>query len=167
MGLQRLMTRYAAHNLWANERLTDFLKSGDRELCYREVPSSFNSIARTFNHILSTQEFWYSVVTGSKNTSRRWSEPNPDVEEVFQALIEHSRLTLEAVEKYSDEDLEELTRVKTSWFEGISPRYDYLHQMLNHATYHRGQIVTMCRALGLTDIPNTDYVFYNIIADGV
>jgi uncharacterized damage-inducible protein DinB len=35
-------------------------------------------------------------------------------------------------------------------------------QVMNHSTYHRGQIITIGRNLGFTDAPMTDYNFYNI-----
>ena len=41
-------------------------------------------------------------------------------------------------------------------------RYDYILHIINHSTFHRGQIVTMSRAIGITDgIVNTDYNMFN------
>jgi len=31
---------------------------------------------------------------------------------------------------------------------------------MNHGTFHRGQLVTMGRSLGLTDPPKTDFIHY-------
>jgi uncharacterized damage-inducible protein DinB len=42
-------------------------------------------------------------------------------------------------------------------------KYEYLLRVVNHGTYHRGQIVTMGRNIGTTDASNTDYNFYNIV----
>jgi uncharacterized damage-inducible protein DinB len=38
------------------------------------------------------------------------------------------------------------------------PRYEFILHVINHNTYHRGQIVTMCRSLGATEqVPAMDY----------
>ncbi|MFZ1368754.1 MAG: DinB family protein, partial [Ferruginibacter sp.] len=37
------------------------------------------------------------------------------------------------------------------------PVYQMLHHVFNHATYHRGQLVTMLRQLGVDKIPSTDF----------
>jgi uncharacterized damage-inducible protein DinB len=31
---------------------------------------------------------------------------------------------------------------------------------INHQSFHRGQLVTFARQLGITDIPSTDYIVY-------
>ncbi|MFK5047672.1 DinB family protein, partial [Klebsiella pneumoniae] len=35
-----------------------------------------------------------------------------------------------------------------------------VHHVMNHSTYHRGQIVTMLRQLGVTQIPQSDYIAF-------
>lgn len=35
-----------------------------------------------------------------------------------------------------------------------------LMHVFNHATYHRGQLVTMLRQLGVKKIPQTDFMVY-------
>ncbi|MFB6801427.1 DinB family protein [Peribacillus butanolivorans] len=34
---------------------------------------------------------------------------------------------------------------------------------MNHSTYHRGQIITIGRNVGLTDAPMTDFNIYNFL----
>jgi len=40
------------------------------------------------------------------------------------------------------------------------PVYQMLQHVFNHATYHRGQLVTMLRQLGQDKIPDTDFYTY-------
>lgn len=43
----------------------------------------------------------------------------------------------------------------------IAAKYDFMMHVINHNTYHRGQIVTIARMLGVFEnIPNTDYEAY-------
>ena len=37
------------------------------------------------------------------------------------------------------------------------PVYQMLHHVFNHATYHRGQLVTILNQLGVDKIPSTDF----------
>lgn len=54
-------------------------------------------------------------------------------------------------------------KIESPWFQCNLPKYDYLMQVINHGTYHRGQIVTIGRNIGITDATNTDYNFYNVV----
>jgi uncharacterized damage-inducible protein DinB len=40
------------------------------------------------------------------------------------------------------------------------PVYQVLVHIFNHGTYHRGQLVTMLRQLGVEKIPQTDYIVW-------
>ena len=40
------------------------------------------------------------------------------------------------------------------------PRWELLMHCFNHASYHRGQVVSIMRQLDMTDIPTTDMVVY-------
>jgi uncharacterized damage-inducible protein DinB len=41
------------------------------------------------------------------------------------------------------------------------PVYQVLVHVFNHGTYHRGQLVTMLRQLGIEKIPQTDYIVWS------
>lgn len=41
------------------------------------------------------------------------------------------------------------------------PVYQMLLHLFNHGTYHRGQIVTMLRQLGIEKIPPTDFIVWS------
>ncbi len=55
MSLQNLTTRLLRYNLWANERLTTFLLTLDRNILVQQTGSSFGTIDKTIQHILSGQ----------------------------------------------------------------------------------------------------------------
>ena len=40
------------------------------------------------------------------------------------------------------------------------PVYEVMLHVFNHSTYHRGQLVTMLRQLGVEKIPQTDFIVY-------
>jgi uncharacterized damage-inducible protein DinB len=56
--------------------------------------------------------------------------------------------------------MQEEVAFTSPWISGKAARSEYLLQVLNHSTYHRGQVITIGRNVGLTDAPMTDYNFY-------
>ena len=76
-------------------------------------------------------------------------------------LEEMDRYYLEYVAKLTPADLERIIRYKSLAGEEFSnPLWQILHQLSNHATYHRGQVVTLLRQLGAKAV-STDLIgFY-------
>jgi uncharacterized damage-inducible protein DinB len=162
MSLQKLMTNYAAYNLWANQTMVQWLRTKPAESLVQEVPSSFSSILKTLNHILATQEFWQSVTSGGPPAPGRYDATDLKADELTGEMIGQSLTMLDCVRQYTEEDLLENVYLDTPWVKGEMPRYEFLQHVFNHSTYHRGQIVTIGRNIGITDAPMTDYNFFNM-----
>lgn len=162
MSLKKMMSNYAAYNLWVNQQFVNWLSPKSDELLYAEVPSSFSTIIKTLDHIWSTEEYWFSVI--SETPQREKKEENElSKEEIFDGLLESSAKLADFINSLSEEDLVKEIKIINQWFECELPISDYLLQVINHGTYHRGQIVTIGRNIGITDASNTDYNFYNVV----
>jgi uncharacterized damage-inducible protein DinB len=155
-----LMKNYAGYNLWANATLVNWLRSKPADVLAKEVPSSFTTIKSTIVHIWNTQRYWLSAIKKSKPESVE--EFTGTLEEAFKGLVEHSDEFADYVESMTDQQIEENNMVINPWFQCDFQNFEYIMQVMNHSTYHRGQIITMGRNLGFTDAPMTDYNFYNI-----
>ncbi|HLF35809.1 MAG TPA: DinB family protein [Cyclobacteriaceae bacterium] len=158
MGLTSLIKNYADYNAWANTRLSNYLRTKPRELITQEAVSSFLSIAMTVWHFLDSQEFWITVIAGTRFDDDKWNKRKPDAEEVISLLIENSNMFREYVVHLSEEDL--VRPVQTPWIENKLPVYEVIQHCLNHSSYHRGQVTTILRQLGIKDIPLFDYYEY-------
>lgn len=76
------------------------------------------------------------------------------VDEVMSDLIATSKQLLNDVCNLTEQQITEIIKASDS----TQSRYEYILHVVNHSSYHRGQIVTMARALGVTgEIPVTDY----------
>jgi len=148
------------YNAWANRLLFDAVVQLPEEQYLRDLRSSHGGIHGTLQHIVWAEHLWLN----------RWlRKPNPTVPQ--------------------GKDLPTLAAVRTRWEEieaergnflaGAADRLDetiivkpttggeYVHSfgemfrhLINHSSYHRGQVVTMIRQLGATP-PNTDLIrFY-------
>jgi uncharacterized damage-inducible protein DinB len=162
MSLKRIMANYAAYNLWVNQQFVNWLTTKSDELLCKDVPSSYSSIIKTLNHIWETEQYWFSIIAETALPERN---ENADLgkNEIFEGLLNTSAKLSEFISSLSDEQLYKTIKIENPWFHCELPISDYLLQVVNHGTYHRGQIVTIGRSIGMTDASNTDYNFYNVV----
>jgi uncharacterized damage-inducible protein DinB len=157
MYLQDLTIRLLRYNLWANERLTSWLMTIDPNILYEKTASSFGTIDRTLQHILSAQIYWYALTVKGQITEFNQPVKEHAVGEVIADLVISSQQLVNDLSMLNEQQLIESIKVSDS----TQSRYEYILHVVNHSSYHRGQVVTMCRALGITgDIPVTDYDGY-------
>lgn len=157
MTIRTLATRFLRYNYWANERLTSRLLTLDRNLLYLEAGGSFGTIDRTLQHIQAAQIYWHELLT--RGTINEFDLPPKEsaVEEVIADLMKSSRRLVEDLCSLDEQQLLEIIKAADS----TQSRTDYIQHVVNHSSYHRGQVVNMCRALGITgEIPVTDYDAY-------
>ncbi|MFB3386413.1 DinB family protein [Flavobacterium sp. LAR06] len=162
MGLKKIMTNYAAYNLWVNQQFVNWLSTKSDELLNTEVASSYTSIIKTLNHIWETEQYWYSIIAETGPFEKKESV-DLNKKEVFEGLLSTSAKLADFISSLSDEQLDKTIKIENPWFQCELPLSEYLLQVVNHGTYHRGQIVTIGRNVGITDASNTDYNFYNVV----
>lgn len=154
----------ATYNSWANQQLVNWLQDKPVELMEQVVPSSFPSLKETLVHIWDTQRFWLAVLQQvPPPLSFRMHGFTGTVDEVFTELVDQSETFATYIESLSEEALQEIVHFDTPWVSGTRTRLEFIQHCLNHSTYHRGQLVTIGRNVGLTDAPMTDYSFYFLI----
>ncbi|ATL46622.1 damage-inducible protein DinB [Chitinophaga caeni] len=156
--LSVVMKNFALYNAWANKTMIYWLQSHPEKLMDKETISSFPTIRLTLLHILSCQDFWLSVLEESPQHT-----PNYELlstRACFDMLLEQSEQMTAYILSLSDAELSQEVVFTSPWVQGKESRFEYIHHVFNHSTYHRGQIVTMGRNLGITDAPMTDYGYY-------
>ncbi|HEY6901742.1 MAG TPA: DinB family protein [Puia sp.] len=151
MSIVKLILSYTQYNHWANEKLVSWLTSLDRGLLYQQTPSSFPSLILTVEHMQQSHQFWLDVIAKKELIV-------PDETDAaalnFSLLLAASKLMLDTFGAYTEEDL--LEEVASP--DMFHSRYEFILHAINHNSYHRGQIVTICRRLGVVDnIPSMDY----------
>lgn len=108
-----------------------------------------------YNHILNAHHIWNHRIEGKKPDVGVWElNPLEKLKTMDQANFTQSVQILEKME------LEEVIHYSTS--KGIpfqSSVREILFHVINHSTYHRGQIAMEFRQQGLEPLA-TDYIFY-------
>ena len=150
-----------AYNRWANRRLVEAAAAHDDDALARDLGSSFPSVLATLAHIVSADWIWL----------RRWAGVSPTAAPADWALASLAaiRARWEDVETerstvLSDLDDGTLGREvayrNTAGVAFTSRMDEMLRHVVDHSTYHRGQVVTMLRQLGGTPPPTGLIVFY-------
>jgi uncharacterized damage-inducible protein DinB len=145
---------------WANHRMLAAARSLSAEAFSRNVGGSFRSLQETLIHTLWAEWIWLQRWQGQSPQYVFSAADFPDVEAVERRWLEVERGQHDFVKQLTDERLSR--RVGYENLKG--ERWEYLlghmiQHVVNHSTYHRGQVVTLLRQLG-AQAPSTDFLLY-------
>ena len=158
----QILKRYLEYNYWANELILTFtekkLNDEERE---KEIVSSFSSLKKTIYHLWDAEFIWLKRLKGESLNDWPSKNFNGTFSETKEKILLNDQLFIDFVERLNDEKLSESFSYKNIEGKSFSnPRWESVHHCMNHSTYHRGQIVTMLRQLGITNIPSTDFISF-------
>ncbi len=161
--MKQMLVEYARYNLWANENLITLFRSLDDGLMAQHVESSFPSIRKTLLHIWDAEALWLERLNGHSPTAFPSQFFEGSNEDVFRSLLSSSASFVQFVEEkpapfFSDKCTFSLILDRTEMTQMV--REMILHA-INHSTFHRGQLIVMCRQLNISPIPRTDYIVYS------
>jgi uncharacterized damage-inducible protein DinB len=152
MTRQDLFTLYE-YNAWANARMLDAAESLSAEQFTRDLGNSFPSVRDTLAHILGAEWVWLRRWHGESPSKGLPAADFPTVASLrdrFGAVEKERRSLLETV---SEEGLNRVLSYRD--FAGHArklPLVVTLQHVVNHGTYHRGQVTTLLRQLGATPV---------------
>ena len=149
-----------AFNRWANAAVLAAVEGLSAEEYARDLGSSFPSVRDTVVHLLSAEWIWLERWHG--NSPRAMLNP-PDFADLAAvrarwAEVEEGQTSLLA-RLTAAELAAPLSYVNTRGERWTYPLWQMLAHVVNHSTYHRGQLVTMLRQLGKT-APSTDLLLF-------
>jgi len=155
MTITHLLAHYSAYGLWANTRFVERLGRGQDGVLDRPVASSFPSLRATLLHIRDAESAWRCRLIGAP-------APWPAEEDrAITSLPRHTAAFHDLVVSLTEEEL--LVPREYKDLKGDTHRqqaWQMVMHCVNHGTQHRGQLITMMRALGLDTIPANDLVAY-------
>lgn len=160
--MKNLLLDYVRYNLWVNTRLVEMFRQTDEALVSQEIVSSFPSIRATLIHLWDVEKLWLSRLKGISPTTFPSENFTGSNEEVYNNLIAISNEFLDFVEYQPDTFFDKILTFNLLSAKGIFEQKasDMIHHCMNHQTFHRGQIITMARQLGLTVFPRTDFIIF-------
>ncbi len=160
MGVDDLR-RLFEYNYWAKDRILGVVEGLSPEDFTKNLGSSHGGVRDTLVHIMGAEELWYKRWRGEPVTSMRRPEETP----TFDSL--QNRWNMIAMEVLgfchmlkSDEDAARVITYKD--LKGNEFRQvlsGLMQHLVNHSSYHRGQVVTMLRQLGVKPVATDLIVF--------
>jgi uncharacterized damage-inducible protein DinB len=160
MNLQDLRTMLDYH-YWARDRLLEAIERLTSEELNRDLGSSFRSIRETVVHTYAAEWAWHSRWQGQSPTVLMTSEAFPDVASIRRAWTEHETKMRAFLEELGEAGIARVLEYKLlSQQPGSSPFWQMLQHVVNHASYHRGQVTTMLRQLGAQPPKSMDMIAY-------
>jgi len=109
------------------------------------------------SHTLNAQKIWNNRMKGKEDQVEVWK--NLEVDQLESAENENFQETLALLEK---EELGRVVKFKNSRGERYENSVrDIIFHVINHSTYHRGQIATEFRKEGIDPIVS-DFVYYKL-----
>ena len=156
----KYLTHLLDYHYWAQGRVFSAVESMSPEQFTREVENSFPSVRDTLVHIHFAECVWYA----------RWQneplpmpspEMFPDVESLRRASETHEVRVRTLLEGLGHDGINAAMDY-TSRLDGMdhtSLFWQMFLHVINHSTYHRGQITMMLRQLGAEPVA-TDLILF-------
>jgi uncharacterized damage-inducible protein DinB len=148
MNRQDILTLFD-YNAWANTRMLDAVESLPAEQFLRDLGNSFPSVRDTLAHILGAEWIWLRRWHGDSPSRGLPAAEFPTVASLrsrFSAVEGERRAFLDTV---SEERLARpFTYRDLAGNQHALPLVQSLAHVVNHGTYHRGQVTTLLRQLG-------------------
>lgn len=149
-----------AYDRWANLRMIGAASELDPKTFKQNLTSSFPSIHQTVLHILWAEELWLERWQSRSFVRALNSEEVPTLEMVRAKLEDIHRKQLQFLKALNPADADRII----GYVNFQDQKWEYsLRQMVQHlivhSAYHRGQLATLFRQLGIVP-PQTDYLVF-------
>lgn len=130
-----------------NQKLSDSFVESPNETSEKAV--------KLFNHLLNAHQIWNNRIDPKQTTFGVWELHSvSDLKSIDKINYEH---TLQVLDTF---DLNEIINYSNSKGQTFSNNIrDIFFHVINHSTYHRGQIATEFKQQGLEPLIS-DYIFY-------
>jgi len=159
--MKELLQQYAAYNIWATKTLFERISKLPEEKITQEIVSSFPSIYKTAVHMWQAESIWWQRFNKATTIIVLSEVFKGNFNELTIGLAAQSQQWKEWLDNASESDLEaEFSFIRNN--EPFTMKVnDMLLHIFNHATFHRGQLVTFLRQLNESEIPSTDFSTYS------
>lgn len=148
------------YNHWANQRVLASVEPLAGEQFTRNMGNSFGSLRDTVAHILGAEWIWLERWLGRSPKALLPASDFPAVAALRErwAAVEQTRNGF--IQTLTAAKLQEpIAYINTRGVPFTYPLWQQMAHVVNHSSYHRGQVTTLLRQLG-AEPQNTDFLTY-------
>lgn len=160
MNLEDIKTLYD-YDQWAIDRVLEIVLTLTEEQFNKDLGSSHGGVRGTMTHMYGGHRIWLDRWMGKENL------PLTKAEDIRS--VGHLKTMWETLRTELNTYLSSLTndRIQAPFtykdMKGnayTQPLSEQLQHLVNHATYHRGQVITLLRQLGVKPLGTDMILFY-------
>lgn len=158
MTAYQLLSQKVSYNKWANQLMIHWLKEQSNALYKTQVFSSFPNINKCIHHIMEAKKYYLSILLGIEEQY----ESDMEIENIFEELLDIDSKLVAWLSLQNEEDVNRIIKIKRSPVLETYSVAEIITHMINHSTYHRGQLIALRHQLDMSEAPKTDYYRYLI-----
>ncbi|WP_422930436.1 DinB family protein [Singulisphaera sp. PoT] len=147
------------YNRWANARMLGACRALSPDQYQAEPHPGWSSIQSSLYHIAVVEEGWLRGLSGENVQSSPTAEQLGTVDAVADWLERAASHVSAFLESATPESLETPITLRRATRSATLPPWVVLRHVVNHSTYHRGQIASKLKAFGIEQ-PATDFIYW-------
>ena len=151
------------YNRWANARVLDAVSKLKPDQLTKDLESSHRSLRDTLVHVLAGEWIWLERWNGTSHKALLDPAEFPTVESIRKRWEEVDRGYQKFIHEVREESLDKvITYINTKGEQWAYPLAQMFQHVMNHSTYHRGQVTTLLRQLGAEATPLDLLIFMDV-----
>ena len=150
------------YHYWARDRVLDAAERLTPEQVLKPLGNSFSSVRDTLVHLYGADWIWCARWEGESPTALPAPDGFPDVATIRRTWTEHEPRVRAVLNRLGEDGIQRPMEYRTT--DGRQQAQIFWHQLqhvVNHGSYHRGQVTTMMRQLGVAPPKSMDMVAYH------
>ncbi len=151
------------YNRWANAQVLGAVSRLTEEQFTKDLSSGHRSVRDTLTHIVGAE--WIYLMRWNGTSPKALFDPMdfPNLSSFRTKWAEVEREQTDFVNGVTDESLENvIAYVNTKGEEWRYPLWQMMQHVVNHSSYHRGQVATLLRQLGAEPAPTDFLIFFDV-----
>jgi uncharacterized damage-inducible protein DinB len=150
-----------AYDRWANAKVLDACRRLTAEQYVGEPTPGWSSVRSTICHIAGVTDFHLRTLANDPDKSFPTEADLATVDDAARLLERAYRRFEELRPTLTPERLNTMLTLRAIGRTFTLPRWAMLRHVVNHSTYHRGQVASKLKRFGIEQ-PNTDFFFWVI-----
>jgi uncharacterized damage-inducible protein DinB len=149
------------YHYWARDRLLVAVDALTEEQLRRPLGNSFSSVFDTVVHLYGADWIWRSRWDGESPMALPKPEQYDDLTQVRAVWQDEEQRIRAIVNRLGPEGI--LRPIEYRGWDGrlqAQPFWQMLQHLVNHGSYHRGQVTTMLRQLGVQPAKSLDLIAF-------
>jgi uncharacterized damage-inducible protein DinB len=148
-----LQLRYSA---WATRRVLESTAALIPAELSRDLGNSYGGVHGTLKHIYQADSIWFDRLMGAPTSDLSKYEPSSGFSEWIPLLDGYVKWA----EQLNAADWDRIVSYRNVKGESLqTPVWQIVLHLVNHASYHRGQVTTLLRQIGRAPV-GTDLIAY-------